>query len=169
MSDPFTTLGIPARFTFAPGELEQRHRDLSRTLHPDRYVSAPPSERRVALERAVAVNDAFRLLRDPLGRAQALLARHGAPLRDDERAPPSLLMEVMELRESLDAARTKPDRVAALRAEVSARIATGERAVAAAFDGDAAPDDATLAKARAAVVMLRYLRRFEEEADALDG
>jgi iron-sulfur cluster assembly accessory protein len=34
---------------------------------------APPAERRAALERAIAVNDAWRLLRDPLSRAESLL------------------------------------------------------------------------------------------------
>ncbi len=168
MNDPFATLGVPARFTFAPGELEQRHRDLSRTLHPDRYVGAAPAERRMALERAVSVNDAFRALRDPLTRAQALLARHGAAIRDGDRAPPALLMEVMELREELEAARGRPERVAALRGAVSERVAREERVVADVFDREGDPGAEALGRARDAVVILRYFRRFQEEADAME-
>ena len=168
MNDPFATLGVPARFTFAPGDLEQRHRDLSRALHPDRYVNAPAGERRVALERAVSVNDAFRALKDTLTRAQSLLALHGLSIREGERAAPALLMEIMELREELDAVRTKPERVAALRETVSARVAAEERVVAEVFDREGTPDATELARARDAVVKLRYFRRFQEEADALD-
>ncbi len=169
MNDPFSTLGVPARFTFAAGDLEQRHRDLSRALHPDRFVNAPPSERRAALERAVSVNDAFRALRDSLTRALSLLALHNVSIREGERASPDLLMEVMELRESLDAVRTKPERVASLRAEVDAKIASEERVVAGVFDREGAPDATALARARDAVMKLRYFRRFQEEADALDA
>jgi molecular chaperone HscB len=168
MNDPFATLGVPRRFTLSAAELEQRHRDLSRVLHPDRHVAAPPAERRAALERAVAVNDAYRTLRDPLGRAQSLLALHGVAIAEGDRAPPAVLMEVMELRESLDEARGQPARVAPLRATVAARIAAEERAIAEVFDRDATPDDAALRRARDAAVKLRYFRRFEEEADAME-
>ncbi len=168
MNDPFATLGVPARFSFATGELEQRHRDLSRALHPDRYVNAPASERRVALERAVSVNDAFRALKDPLARAQSLLALHGLSIREGERAAPALLMEIMELREELDTVRTKPDRVASLRAQVDAHVAAEERVVAEVFDREGPIDAKDLSRARDAVVKLRYYKRFQEEADALD-
>jgi molecular chaperone HscB len=168
MTDPFSTLGVPARFTFAPGDLAQRHRDLSRALHPDRHVHSPPGERRMALERAVSVNDAFRALRDPLGRAQALLTLHGLSVQEGDRAPAALLMEVMELREDLDAARAKPARIAALRETVAARVAAEESVVARVFDREGAPDAGALAQARDAVVKLRYFKRFQEEADAME-
>lgn len=167
MSDPFELLGVARRFTLDRAALEQRHRDLSRALHPDRFVQAPPGERRIALERAVAVNEAFRALRDPLTRAEALLAAHGLRLGDADRPAPALLMEVMELREALDDARRSPERVSALLAQVRARSAAEEALLAAAFDGgSAAPGEAALGRARDAVVRLKYFRRFEEEADA---
>ena len=77
-------------------------------------------------------------------------------------------MEVMELRESLDEARGKPERVAPLRATVAARVAAEERAIAEVFDRAEAPDAASLQRARDAAVKLRYFRRFEEEADAME-
>ncbi|MDB4932068.1 MAG: hscB [Myxococcaceae bacterium] len=169
MTDPFEVLGVARRFSLDRAALEQRHRDLSRTLHPDRYVQSPPGERRMALERAVAVNEAFRALRDPLTRAEALLAAHGLAVGDADRPSQALLMEVMELRESLDEARRSPEKVTALLAQVRARSAAEEAALAAAFDADAAPGTAALAAARDALVRLKYFRRFEEEADdALD-
>lgn len=168
MNDPFATLGVPRRYSLPLKDLEQRHRDLSRALHPDRYVHAPPGERRLALERAVAVNDAFRALRDPLTRASALLGLSGLPLEEGHRADAALLMEVMALREGLEAARGRPERVAALREAVSARIAAEERVFAQVFDADGARDAAALARARDALVRLRYFRRFVEEAEAME-
>ena len=77
-------------------------------------------------------------------------------------------MDVMELREALDEARGRPERVAPLRAAVARRVADAERALAEAFDRAEAPDAAALARAREAAVGLRYFRRFEEEADAME-
>lgn len=166
MTDPFELLGLARRFSLDRAALEQRHRDLSRTLHPDRYVQAPAGERRMALERAVAVNEAFRALRDPLTRAEALLTLHGLSVGDADRPAPALLMEVMDLREALDEARRSPDKVAALLDQVRARSRAEEAALAAAFDAGDAPDAAALGRARDALVRLKYFRRFEDEADA---
>ena len=168
MSDAFETLGVSRRFTLNPQELEQRHRDLSRALHPDRHVSAAPAERRVAMERAIAVNDAFRTLRDPLARALALLKLRGVTIEEGERASPALLMEIMELREELESARGKSEKIARLRGDVSAHIEREHRALADALDRDGEVDKTTLARAREAAVKLKYLRRFEEEADAME-
>jgi molecular chaperone HscB len=167
-ANPFETLGIAPRFTLAPSELEQRHRDLSRALHPDRYVSAPISERKLALERAVAVNDAFRTLRDSLTRAQQLLSLHGAAIQENERAAPALLMEIIELREDLEAARGHSHRIAALRTRVAEKISLEEHVLATVFDAGTLPSAADLGRARDATVKLRYFRRFEEEADMME-
>ncbi len=166
MTDPFELLGVERRFSLDRAALEQRHRDLSRTLHPDRYVQAPAGERRMALERAMAVNEAFRALRDPLTRAEALLSSHGVKVGDADRPSQSLLMEVMELRESLDEARRSPERVAALLDQVRARSGSEEALIASVFDDQPAPDADALGRARDALVRLKYFRRFEEEADA---
>jgi hypothetical protein len=94
-----------------------------------------------------------------------LLALHGVSIAEGDRAPASLLVEIMELREALDDARD-PARIEALRTSVSDHVRAAEAVVASVFDGDAAPDAAQLSLAREAVVKLRYLRRFQEEADA---
>src|SRR5690606_32621777 len=77
VTDPFTILGIEPRFRLDLERVGARHRELSRALHPDRYVDRPANERRLALSRAIEVNQAFGIVRDPVRRALALLARHG--------------------------------------------------------------------------------------------
>src|SRR5689334_12410104 len=78
--DPFEVFGIPPRFEVDLAALELRHRDLSKALHPDRYAGAPAAERRLALNRAIEVNEAWRVLREPVKRAEALFARAGVPV-----------------------------------------------------------------------------------------
>lgn len=167
MTDPFTVLGVPARFALPMEELAKRHRDLSRALHPDRHAKGSPAERRVAIERAMAVNEAWRVVRDPLARALALLELRGVAITEGERASPALLMEVMELRESLEAARGDAQRVAALREAVRARIAAEEAVLAGALVEGEVPAEA-MARARGAAVKLKYFRRFDEEAEAME-
>lgn len=169
MSDPFELLGVPARFAFDAGALEARHREVSKALHPDRYASAPGSERRAALSRAIEVNAALRVLKDPVKRAEALLARAGARTGEEAetKAPAGLLMEMMELREALAAASAKKDgeALAGLVAEVEGRERATLEGLARALDGAPGPD---VSSALPLLGELRYLRRFLEEASALE-
>jgi molecular chaperone HscB len=97
--------------------LEARHRELSRALHPDRYAGGGAAERRQALSRAIEVNDALRVLKDPVRRAQALLARSGLSLEEgrEPQAAPAFLMDVLELREELSVAGRAKDGAAVRR------------------------------------------------------
>ena len=113
MSDPFDMLGLPPVFELDATTLERRHRELSRALHPDRYAGRPSGERQQALGRAIEVNEAFRKLKHPVTRAEALLARHGRAVTETSApaADPALLMDVMDRREALGEARRARDLV----------------------------------------------------------
>lgn len=171
MSDPFDTLGIEARFDLDRDALEERHRALSGTLHPDRYAGRPAAERRMALDRAIDVNSAFRTLRDPVKRAEALLRRHGISVgeTDGPAAPPALLMEMMDVREELAEAQQMRDldRLGAL----ADRMRSRERDVLAHIEqGFTAGQrgDGDLAALLPTLGELRYLKRFFEELDAIE-
>lgn len=84
--------------------LEQKFLQLSWKLHPDNFVNATPEEREVSLKRSSELNDAYRTLKDPVGRVEYLLAIEGARIEGQhkQQAPPELLEEVFELNESLD-------------------------------------------------------------------
>jgi molecular chaperone HscB len=166
MTSPFELLGVPVLFALDERELEKRHRDLSRTLHPDRYIGRPSSERREALSRAISVNEAFRKLRDPLSRAEALLKHLGREVSElnQPKPDPALLMRVLEQREELSAARQARDRhrVESLAARAASEAEETTERMADAFSEDPVPIDDVLKL----LGELRYLQRFKEEAGA---
>jgi molecular chaperone HscB len=166
MTSPFEVLGVPYVFTLDENELERRHRDLSKALHPDRYAGRPSSERREALSRAITVNEAFRKLRDPITRAEALLERLGRAVSESNqpKPDPALLMQVMEEREALSAARRAGDRarVEGIAAQANGRAEDAAERMADAFSEEPVPVEHVLKL----LGELRYLRRLKEEAGA---
>ena len=173
MTDPFSILGVEPAFDLDLESVARRHRDLSRALHPDRYAGRPATERRQALSRAIEVNEAWRKLRDPVRRAEALLARLGVVIAEGEepKATPELLMDMMDKRESLSEARRAHDLAAIerLSGEVRARqqgvLAELERGFSGALAASGPDGVAEILVEK--LGELRYCRRFLEEAEAL--
>jgi len=104
--DYFAFLDLPRHLTIDAQDLERRFRDLSRKFHPDYYYNATPTERLASLERSSYLNDAYRVLKNPVSRVEHLLAIEGLPPAKSEegtaKVPPSLLEEVFALNEELD-------------------------------------------------------------------
>jgi molecular chaperone HscB len=171
VADPFSLLGIPASFDLDVAQIEARWRELSRTVHPDKHVGGSAADRRQALSKAMDLNAAFRVVKDPIKRALALLELAGASAGEGKEPAPDmeLLMSVMQLRGDLATARAAGD-VAAI------EIAIGEvKALEKAALADTARSLSVLlatpgSDASAAVKnvgKLRYYRRFLEEAEAI--
>jgi molecular chaperone HscB len=173
LPDPYDTLGLAPVFELDAATLERRHRELSRALHPDRYAGRPSSERQRALGRAIEVNEAFRKLRDVVGRTEALLARLGRPVSETNAPPadPALLMEVMEQREALGEARRSRD-LGSVRTLVR-QVQVREQRVVAEMAKAFVQLPPELSRIETLLGELRYRRRFLEEAasieDELDG
>jgi molecular chaperone HscB len=170
MLDPFDTLGIAPTFEIDVGAVEKRYRDLSRVLHPDRHVGASPAERLMSLGKAVEVNEAWRLVRDPIRRAEALLRRRGVEVKEgaEPKADPEFLMEMMEQREALSEARAKHDlaSVQALAARIKSREIDVLGRLARGFEETPGGDG--LAKLVPLVGELRYYRRFLDEVSSIE-
>ena len=103
-ADYFAIFGLPRKLWIEMTALEQKFLQMSWKLHPDNFVNASEEERDLSLKRSSELNDAYRTLRDPLGRVEYLLAIEGARKEGEhkQQAPPELLEEVFELNESLD-------------------------------------------------------------------
>lgn len=188
--DHFEALGLPRRYALARAELEERYREESRRWHPDRQGPVSAAERLAALQRATDLNDAYRVLRNDLRRAEHLLALRGVDLRAETgpgRVPPApgFLMDMLELREALAEAREAKDdaRVASLASEVAGRVRRDFDRVAQGFaqletaSADAkvtAGDSAQRSEApflddlAQALIRLRYYERFQEETAAYE-
>jgi molecular chaperone HscB len=135
--NPFAVLGIERRYDIDLGAVEKRHRELSRALHPDRYADAGAAERRLTLAKAVEVNEAWRIVRDPILRAEALFALAGVAVGEtnEPKPSPALLMEAMDRREALAEAKANGDLAAMehLAGEVDARRRAIEEKLTAGF------------------------------------
>ncbi len=170
----FSLFGLPVRFALDLVALERAWKVVQGAVHPDRYVSAPESQRLMALQRATQVNDAHDTLKDPIRRATYLCRLHGVEV-DPERntaMPPDFLVQQMEWRESLeDAAAAKSiESLSQLDQEVAAAIAESELLIEHLLDQS--PADA--ARAADEVRRLMFLSKFsgqvrDEQRRLTDG
>lgn len=111
VNDYYALLGISPALSLPLDALQQRYYQLSRELHPDRFMRKPEAERQRALEMSSALNDAYRTLKDPIKRAQYLLGQHGFDIGEQRSkdVPPELLEEVFELNMALEEMRSGDD------------------------------------------------------------
>jgi len=110
-ADHFELLGLPRRFELGDDEIKAAYRRLARRIHPDRFTNAPPEVAARATELSAAVNVAHRALSDPVRRTSYLLELVGGPGPEDVRdVPGNLLMDVMMLREQIEADKQAQDR-----------------------------------------------------------
>ena len=119
----FELLNIPQAFALDLATLEKSYFALQREYHPDRFVGKPDEARLNAMLASVDINRAYRVLKEPLSRAQHLLSLQGVVVgtaADNVKPSNALLMEVMELREEPP----EPKILAALIEESIARIET---------------------------------------------
>jgi len=180
MPNPFQILGLAPSFSLDLAELEQRQRELNRALHPDRNAGRPPAERRESLSRSMDINQAYRVLRDPASRAEALFELLGVhQVAERTVNDPALLSAMLEQRELLDEARRDKDgeRLRELKRDNEERRREIERALGAAFapltarlgEGTSpALDGDGLDTARRLYGELKYVRRFGEEVAAIE-
>jgi molecular chaperone HscB len=112
----FDLFEIPVSFNINTDTLAQRYRELQRTVHPDKYASAPERERRLAMQNATQINEAFQTLKNPLTRARYLLQLQGVDTNEesDTAMDSEFLMAQMELREELADIKQKSQPVDAL-------------------------------------------------------
>ena len=97
--DFFALLGLPRRFHLEEGEIGGAWKELSRKVHPDRFAGRAAVERRMSLQWTALINEARRVLRDPVARARYLASgrtrppEEGGPVLD-----PDFLEEMFDLR-----------------------------------------------------------------------
>jgi molecular chaperone HscB len=104
----FELFGLPQAYALDRERLDTAYRDLQNTVHPDRFAAQPDTEQRLAMQWATRVNEAYQTLKHPVERGVYLLRLQGIDALDasDTRMAPAFLMQQMEWREGIDAARS---------------------------------------------------------------
>lgn len=166
--DYFALFGLPPRYRFDSARLDAAYRALQTKVHPDRFAAASEAERRLALQSSARVNEAYRALKDPVGRAQYLLSLQGidATAETDTALPVDFLERQLERREAVDEARIARDvgQLESLLAGVRAEIASLEVALAETLDAKKRWESA-----RAGVRELQFLSKLAADIDAAIG
>ncbi|MDX1668057.1 MAG: Fe-S protein assembly co-chaperone HscB [Limnobacter sp.] len=101
----FEIFDLPMQFDLDGQALSQSYLKLQSTTHPDRFASASAQEKRMAVQWATRLNEAYKRLSNPTERAIYWCELQGEdPRGRQSNLPPELLMQQMEWRESLEEA-----------------------------------------------------------------
>lgn len=171
--DHFARLGLERRFEQDPEQVTAAHRALQRKLHPDRFVSRGEAAREHSLRHATALNDAVRILRDPVNRADYLLSLQGRDIAAEEgtlRLDPRFLMEVFELREAIGELSGKDAHVERGRIErdIAGRYEEKLLALGQGLDDPGERTTADLDRLAQLAAQLRYLKNILRELHAVE-
>ncbi|GEM76522.1 co-chaperone HscB [Vibrio sagamiensis] len=100
----FELFGLPSQFKLDSGLLSSQFRELQKRFHPDNFATGSERDRLMAVQQAAQINDAYQVLKQPISRAEYLLAENGVEIRGEQQTmqDPMFLMEQMELREELE-------------------------------------------------------------------
>ncbi len=163
--DFFSLFELPQRFGIDGAQLDRRYRELQTLVHPDKFSHLSDAEKRLSMQWTTRVNEGYQTLRSPLARGRYLLSLQGVDTQEETNTamPVDFLMQQMELREALEAARQQRDPAALdeLAAQVRQTTATLQRQLAIALDEQ--PDDAAAA---GIVRKLKFMQKIAEEIGA---
>lgn len=102
----FELFGLPEQYALDVKQLNAAWHQVSSKVHPDRYATALPSEKRIAIQWSGIINEAYDTLKSPLSRAVYLCERNGVSIdaENNTAMAPDFLMTQMQLREQIDEA-----------------------------------------------------------------
>lgn len=106
MDTYFSLLNLAPTFAVDADALERAWREASARVHPDRFATASAAEKRVAMQWASRINQAYEVLRKPVKRATYLceLAGYSVDAENNTRMDTAFLMKQMQWREELEEA-----------------------------------------------------------------
>ena len=121
----FEVFDLPKILEIEPGMLERKFHELSRKYHPDYFTTGSAEDKQKALAMTSLLNDAYRTLRHPVRRVEYLLELEGFKA-DGSKVPKSFLMEMFDINEQVEEARSgsaSPEQIAAVRSDIESRAA----------------------------------------------
>ena len=165
----FQLFSLPEQYRLQRADLDVRYRELQRRMHPDRFASAGDRERRLSVQQAAQINEAYETLKDPLRRGRYLLALRGVAMEEQQTThqDPEFLMQQMALREALGDVREQADPLAELdrlSREISDQYQALESSLAEALD-----DSGDRQAALTFVLRMQYFTRLQNEVQELEA
>jgi len=112
MNNPFALFDLPVAFQVDSALLNERYLALQRSLHPDNFSAASAQEQRLAIQKSAEINDALRILKDPITRADSIIAINTGETENPEEKSNNdidFLMQQMEWRETLENIENRKD------------------------------------------------------------
>ena len=165
MQSHFELFGLEPGFALDRAALDRAYREIQGRIHPDRFAHAGEAERRASMQWTTRVNEAYRVLQNPLERARHLLELNGVDVAFETNTamPTEFLERQMTLRESLEAASEARDTAAldTLRADLAAERKRVETRLAARID-----QEKDFSAAAALVRELKFLERLDMEIES---
>ncbi len=170
-SDFFDIFAIPVAWQVQRSHLDARYRTLQQEFHPDRYASKGDVEKRLAVQTASLINQAYETLKSPLKRAQYLLELKQIDASQDSHitSDGAFLMQQIELREALSEVSDSADPFAALaslRSGVEASYSEQQEQFQVQYESQAF-DDAfnTVAKMQFSAKLLNEIEELEADLE----
>ena len=112
MNNPFALFDLPVVFQVDSALLNERYLALQKSLHPDNFSAASAQEQRLAIQKSAEINDALRILKDPIARADSIIALNTGEtenLEEKSNNDIDFLMQQMEWRETLENIENRKD------------------------------------------------------------
>jgi molecular chaperone HscB len=107
----FELFGLPIDFQLDKRLLHDNHQKLQAAYHPDRFINGSDQEKRIAVQKAAWINEAYEILHHSVKRARYMLEIGGLDMNDDHETTndTAFLMEQMEIREEMDQCKSCQD------------------------------------------------------------
>jgi molecular chaperone HscB len=167
----FDLFGLPVGYIVDSASLADRYRDLQRVVHPDRYANATEQERRLSVQGASLINEAYETLKDPVARAAYLLSLHGIEMDalNESTQDMTFLMQQMELREELESLREQAgplESIVDLSGRINKQITDLVAQMAVQFE---TPTQEYLEEAREILRKMRFLQKLRRETERVEA
>lgn len=170
--NPFEVLGLGVRYRISRAEIERAYLQAVGAIHPDLGGLGPTAfEDESDADVTAVLNMARDTLLNPETRASLMLSLLGGSAKEQDKSlPPTFLLEMMEVREQVEAASSSKDlaELAKWKSWAADQRREYEAKVADLFDKveqTGANNTATLKEIRATLNAWRYIERLIEQLD----
>lgn len=164
MDTYFSLLNLAPTFSLDLDVLEKAWREASARVHPDRFATASAAEKRVAMQWASRINQAYEVLRKPVKRAAYLceLAGYSVDAENNTRMDTAFLMKQMQWREELEEVGHNAEQLKNLQATIADEEQALERCLTELLDSK--KDYATASEK---VRQLMFITKIQQEIQSL--